>query len=98
MGWTDGKAVGKNPDKVIRAVEYVRRADRLGLGAQAAAPAKEKKHVKQGDQRDSAKDLVYIDKEGRHRHVKPVDEVLIERPKPGVHVGKTMQVRKNMLF
>jgi hypothetical protein len=35
--------------------------------------------------------MVYLDAEGRQRHVKTIDEKLVERPKAGAAPGKRMQ-------
>lgn len=48
MGWQEGKGVGRHPDKVVEAVEFVARPPQLGLGAAPAlAPKKEKKIIRQ---------------------------------------------------
>ena len=55
MGWEEGMGVGRNR-KVVSAIEYISRPDRLGLGANpsalaaTAAAADKKKVVKMGEQ------------------------------------------------
>lgn len=83
MGWTEGMGVGRNRRKV-EPVEYLRRPERLGLGAKPAAPdldAAKKKVVKMGDKPAvHAKDLVLApDEDGRVRHVRRLDEKLVHR-------------------
>jgi hypothetical protein len=48
MGWSEGMGVGRNR-KVAEAIEYLKRPERLGLGAQAVLEAgKSKKPRKMG--------------------------------------------------
>ena len=98
MGWKEGQGIGRNKEEV-KAVEYVKRPDRLGLGAKPNEDAfdlpkkKGKRWIpKPGDERGPKKDLVYYGKDGVQKHVKALDEELVERVAEGVQVGKVMHV------
>ena len=78
----------------MKAPEYVRRPQGLGLGAQPGkAPEAAKKRKRPGEAAGPKPDLVYIDpKTGLQKNVAPVGAVLTERVRLGVHVGKRMRV------
>ncbi|GAX84888.1 hypothetical protein CEUSTIGMA_g12309.t1 [Chlamydomonas eustigma] len=82
MGWKEGMGVGRNR-KVAEAIEYLKRPERLGLGAQAVLEAsKPKKPRKMGDAPESVRreELVLApDADGRQRHVRKLDEKLVHR-------------------
>ena len=79
----------------VKAPEYVRRPQGLGLGAQPAKPPSQdsKKRRRPGEAAGPKPDLVYIDPTtGLQRNVMPSGAVLTERVRLGVHVGKRMRV------
>lgn len=93
MGWSEGGGVGRSK-KDVPAQEYVRRPQRLGLGAQpaalaakdaaAAAAAEAAKPKRPGDYSKPKKaapgELVLPpDADGRQRHIKTLDEKLVRR-------------------
>ncbi|KAG2432029.1 hypothetical protein HYH02_013099 [Chlamydomonas schloesseri] len=94
MGWEDGMGVGRNRKKVD-AIEYVRRPERLGLGAQPVKVAEDKsKVVKMGD-KPRKQDLVLApDADGRQRNVRTLDEKLVARAtvQPGPQPNKPMRI------
>ena len=93
MGWSEGRAVCKGDKKEVQAATYVRRADKLGLGAKPALPeAKAKRTSKPGDTSAPKKDLVYVDSTGRERNIRPIDAKLTERQAAGPQPGKQMQI------
>ncbi|KAK9845269.1 hypothetical protein WJX81_001675 [Elliptochloris bilobata] len=93
MGWQEGKGVGRNPDKVVEAVEFVARPPQLGLGATPSlAPKKEKRVIRQGETRGPKPDLVYINAEGVQKNVKTLDAKLVQREVKGAAAGKTMRI------
>jgi G patch domain/KOW motif-containing protein len=95
MGWNDGEGVGRTKAKV-EAKEYIRRPDRLGLGAKPAPVKEEKRVVKMGDKpQQRPQDLVLAPGEdGRVRHMKALDEKLVPRAQvePGPQPGKVMRL------
>ncbi|KXZ46948.1 hypothetical protein GPECTOR_39g442 [Gonium pectorale] len=94
MGWEDGMGVGRNRKKVD-AIEYVRRPERLGLGAQPVKLGEDpSKTVKMGD-KPRKQDLVLApDANGRQRNVRTLDEQLVPRSAvlPGPQPSKAMRV------
>ena len=80
MGWNDGEGVGRNKQKV-EAKEYIRRPDRLGLGAKPVPVKEEKRPLKMGDKpKPRQEELVLApDADGRVRHMKTLDEKLVPR-------------------
>ena len=79
----------------VKAPEYVRRPQGLGLGAQPAkSPSQEsKKRRRPGEAAGPKPDLVYIDPAtGLQKNVAPAGAVLTERVRLGVHQGKRMRV------
>lgn len=96
MGWKEGRGIGRGK-KDVEAKELVRRADRLGLGADPATGSKkEKRFIKPGESRQAAQeDLVYVDeKTGAIKSSRPVgsDAKLKKRSELGVVAGKRMYV------
>lgn len=93
MGWFQGRGIGRNAKGEVEAKELVRRADKLGLGADPAAPKKnQKRFIKPGEKRDQD-DLVYVDNAGAIKSSRPVDANLTKRRELGVSVGKTMYLK-----
>lgn len=93
MGWSEGKGIGRNAKKDVEAKELVRRADRLGLGADPAAPTKkQKRFIKPGESREVA-DMVYVDDSGAVKSSRPVNATLTNKRTLGVVVGKRMYVQ-----
>lgn len=93
MGWTEGLGVGRNINTPNQPVEYVARHHRLGLGAQPKAEEPHaKKHARPGQSREPKPDLVYVDAEGRQRHVKPVGEKLTVRGPTGFQKGAPVRI------
>ncbi|EFJ51408.1 hypothetical protein VOLCADRAFT_87660 [Volvox carteri f. nagariensis] len=94
MGWEEGMGVGRNRQKVD-AIEYVRRPERLGLGAQPVALAPDpSKPVKMGE-KPQRQDLVLApDADGRQRNIRKLDEQLVARSTvlPGPQPGKDMRI------
>ncbi len=100
MGWTEGRGIGRGK-KDVDAKELVRRADRLGLGADPAAVSKkEKRFIKPGESRQANReDMVYVDeKTGVIKASRPVgsDAKLKKRSELGVVAGKRMYVAGGM--
>jgi G patch domain/KOW motif-containing protein len=95
MGWDDGKGVGRNLLNPNQPVEYVPRHHRLGLGAQPKPDdpnAGRKGLMRPGESRGPKPDLVYVDADGRTRHVKPIGEKLTVRGPTGFQAGATVRV------
>jgi len=95
MGWKEGMNVGRSQGKEVKAVEYVARPGRLGLGAEpAGASAKpERKRIRPGESREGKADLVVAPgADGRQRNVRSLDEKLVRRERSGVHKDKVMRV------
>ncbi len=96
MGWKEGRGIGRGK-KDVDAKELVRRADRLGLGADpAAVNKKEKRFIKPGESRQAhQEEMVYVDeKTGVIKASRPVgsDAKLRKRSEMGVVAGKRMYV------
>ncbi|MEW5300633.1 MAG: hypothetical protein WDW36_003548 [Sanguina aurantia] len=95
MGWSEGMGVGRKKT-VVDAIEYVRRPERLGLGAQPAPAAAEAKArvVRMGDKPARADMVLAPEADGRQRNVRKLDEKLVLRKDvaPGAQVGKGMRV------
>jgi G patch domain and KOW motifs-containing protein len=90
MGWFEGRGIGRNAKGEVEAKELVRRADKLGLGADPAQTKNNKKRfIKPGESRDQD-DFVYVDNAGAIKSSRPVDGNLTKRKDLGVAVGKTM--------
>ncbi|KAK9807107.1 hypothetical protein WJX73_005228 [Symbiochloris irregularis] len=95
MGWTEGKAMCKRDMPDVVAPEYVKRPDKLGLGAQPGLPPdthKKCRHPGDSQKGQPPRDLVYIDPSGRQRNVKPAGAELTKRVRPGARAGKRMRV------
>lgn len=89
MGWQDGMGVGRNR-KTVDTIEYVKRPERLGLGAQPVVlPDDKTKPVKMGDKPKRTDLVLAPDADGRQRNVRKLDEKLVPRaqvqagPQPG---------------
>lgn len=90
MGWFEGRGIGRNAKGEVEAKELVRRADKLGLGADPSHTRnKKKRFIKPGESRDQD-DLVYVNDAGAIKSSRPVDGNLIKRKDLGVTTGKTM--------
>ena len=98
MGWKKGMAVGRSGKGPAAPVEYLKRPDKLGLGAdpntlaslrEATGQAKKKRFIKPGEKRGPAEMMVA---EGTMRSVRRLDEKLTKAPVRGAAVGKTMEV------
>lgn len=91
--WQEGQGI--NGKGVAEPIEYVPRPQLLGLGAQPKAPdegKKNKKFIKPGESREGKKDMIYVDDQGRQRHVKKVGEKLIERGPSGINKGAVVAI------
>jgi len=82
MGWKPGDPVGLNATESVKVKTYVKRPDRLGLGATPKEPEAKKRPKgwipKQGESREPAPIMVLPKgKDGRVRHVRDIDEKLI---------------------
>jgi G patch domain and KOW motifs-containing protein len=83
MGWQPGASIGLTGTGPVAVVEYVPRNHRLGLGAEPKLPEPpssdaRKRILKPGESRDPKPNMVYKDKDGRTRHVKTLDDKLVE--------------------
>ena len=95
LGWEEGASVGKNDQEVIEPIEYVPRPDKLGLGANPKPQDNRnasKQFIKPGESREAKKDMIYVDDQGRQRHVKRVGDKLVERAKTGFSQGALVAV------
>jgi len=93
MGWAVGMGIGRRMEDPNQPVEYVARQHRLGLGAQPKVEEpKVKKHLRPGESREPKPDLVYVDAEGRQRHIKPVGEKLTVRGPTGLQKGALVSI------
>lgn len=54
LGWSEGEGVGRKR-QVVEPKQVIRRPDRLGLGANPAAPPPDKRPRKMGEQGSSAR-------------------------------------------
>ena len=91
LGWEEGKGV-KEGKPEVEAIEYVPRPQLLGLGAAPKKDEKEerqknKKYIKPGESREAKKQMIYVDEQGRQRHVKKVGDALVEREASGFNKG-----------
>jgi len=92
MGWQEG--VGLNGKGLVEPVEYVPRPQLLGLAAtpQNEDPkASKKKYIKPGETREK-KDMIYVDEQGRQRHIKRVGDKLVERGATGFSAGALVAI------
>ena len=79
--------------QVVEAKEYIARPAGLGLGATPQLAPRSDKHVlRPGETREPRKDMVYYAENGQQKHVKGLDDKLVERDRPGPRVGKTMRI------
>lgn len=94
MGWEKGKPIGRNSKIAVAPIEYVKRAGRLGLGADPAPPKEtSKKYIKPGETQEKKPDLVAPPSpSGRIRNVIDSDTKLVERVRRGVAKGKVMSI------
>lgn len=53
---------------------------------------KRTRHVKPGESRQEKQHQVFIDKDGRQKHVVTLDDKLVDAVRLGVHPGKTMHI------
>ena len=94
--WNEGAGLGKDGKGAVEPIEYVPRPQLLGLGAQPKAPdeghGKKKKFIKPGESREPKKDMIYVDDQGRQRHVKKVGEKLTERGPSGFNKGAVVAI------
>ncbi|KAL1499716.1 hypothetical protein AB1Y20_012403 [Prymnesium parvum] len=90
--WVEGQGI--NGKGAAEPIEYVPRPQLLGLGAQPKAPEPKthKKFIKPGESREAKKDLIYVDEQGRQRHVKKVGEKLVERGPTGMNKGAVVAI------
>lgn len=91
--WKEGQGI--NGKGVAEPIEYVPRPQLLGLGAQPKPPgesSKEKRFVKPGESRQPKADMIYVDDQGRQRHVKKVGEKLVERGPSGLAKGAVVAI------
>ncbi|PIA34966.1 hypothetical protein AQUCO_03700311v1 [Aquilegia coerulea] len=84
-GWSEGKGIGKNAKEDVKVVQYVRRADKEGLGFQSSSIDEKKPGQKQHLVAPRGPD-------GKTRHVVGIDEKLVPRELKGIHVGKIVRV------
>ncbi|KAF8069698.1 gpkow [Scenedesmus sp. PABB004] len=93
LGWAEGEGVGRTR-QVVEPKQAVRRPDRLGLGANPAAPPPDKRPRKMGDKPKQADLVAAPDADGRVRHRVGLDEALVPRAAivPGPAPGKAMAV------
>eukprot|EP01128_Nolandella_sp_AFSM9_P008213 TRINITY_DN4781_c0_g1_i1.p1 TRINITY_DN4781_c0_g1~~TRINITY_DN4781_c0_g1_i1.p1 ORF type:complete len:563 (-),score=119.02 TRINITY_DN4781_c0_g1_i1:30-1598(-) len=106
MGWVPGAPIGKSGSKVVEVVKFVKRPAGLGLGAQPKAyvemdhnkgkngKKRPPRILRQGESREPKK-LLVLPKgaDGRTRHVRNIDEVLVEAKEP-FYDGCTVDVIK----
>lgn len=94
MGWEKGKPVGRNPKGSVEAREYVRRPERLGLGAKPKEiQPRMKKRGRLGEPDKSEKNMIMLDEHGNVKHTKTLDEKLVSRDKLGMYVGKAVVIQ-----
>lgn len=93
MGWEKGKPVGRNPKGSVEAREYVRRPERLGLGAKPKEiQPKPRRKGRLGEPDRSGKNMVMVDEHGNVKHTKTLDEKLVSREKLGLYAGKPVVI------
>lgn len=93
MGWEKGKPVGRNPKGSVEAREYVRRPERLGLGAKPKViQPKMRRKGRLGEPDRSEKNMVMVDEHGNVKHTKTLDEKLVSREKLGLYAGKPVVI------
>lgn len=96
MGWQPGSSIGLSGTGPVSVVEFVPRNHRLGLGAEPKMPEPtpeaegRKRILKPGDSREPKPTMVYKDKDGRTRHVKSIDDQLVE------HKAKEISYNSNV--
>jgi len=81
MNWKPGTPIGMTNKTVAQPIEYIKRAHRLGLGAQPKdMPHKIPKYIKPGESREQKPEMeLPTGPDGKKRHYKTLDEKL--RPK-----------------
>jgi len=87
MGWKPGAPVGLNSTEIVPIRTFVKRPDRLGLGAAPDEPEAKKRPKgwvpKQGESRDPPPIMVLPKgPDGRVRHVREIDEKLVPLKRP----------------
>lgn len=93
MGWYKGRGIGRNAKGEVEAKELVRRADKLGLGADPAISKNvQKKFIKPGEKRNQD-ELVYVGSDGAVKSSRPVNANLTRKAEIGVAAGKKMYLR-----
>eukprot|EP00474_Spongospora_subterranea_P009883 CRZ10341.1 hypothetical protein [Spongospora subterranea] len=94
MGWSKGTPIGLSNPQVVEPIEYIRRGERLGLGAQPAPEILEMPSMTGRKRKKNGKESELVDpKTGRTRHVKGLDEVLVEKGR-SIQAGDKVHIDK----
>lgn len=81
MGWKPGDAIGLTNAAVVEPIEFLPRAERLGLGANVVKPKDrpDRKYIKPGQSRDEkAIQQVVVEADGRIRHHRKLSKRIIQ--------------------
>ncbi|KAF5178155.1 Mos2 [Thalictrum thalictroides] len=90
-GWSEGKGIGKNAKEDVKVVQYVRRADKEGIGFQPSSnTTDDNKGGKPGQKKHHL--VAPTGPDGKTRHVVGIDDKLVPREFKGIHVGKMVRV------
>eukprot|EP00035_Acanthoeca_spectabilis_P031415 m.14042 g.14042 ORF g.14042 m.14042 type:complete len:511 (-) comp4740_c0_seq1:2211-3743(-) len=100
MGWKEGEAIGGTNKGLAQPIVGVPRLQRLGLGATRdtelqPGSRKPKKYVKPGESRDAGKKQMEVapGADGRIRHMRGLDEQLVEKEIPKMRIGAYVVLR-----
>eukprot|EP00268_Persea_americana_P018171 TRINITY_DN1898_c1_g1_i2.p1 TRINITY_DN1898_c1_g1~~TRINITY_DN1898_c1_g1_i2.p1 ORF type:complete len:519 (-),score=115.57 TRINITY_DN1898_c1_g1_i2:397-1953(-) len=91
-GWSEGQGIGRNPKEDVQVPQYLRRANKEGLGFVPDLPDMKQKQKHGGGRRSDPPLVAPVGPDGRTRHVVGIDEKLVPRELRGVLVGKVVRV------
>ncbi|XP_068664252.1 protein MOS2-like [Aristolochia californica] len=90
-GWSEGKGIGRNAKEDVKVVQFLRRANKEGLGFVPGEHDKKKKD-RNSDSLDTTVLVAPKGPDGRTRHVVGIDEKLVPRELKGIVVGKVVRI------
>eukprot|EP00039_Didymoeca_costata_P020234 m.340556 g.340556 ORF g.340556 m.340556 type:complete len:487 (+) comp19376_c0_seq1:162-1622(+) len=92
MGWKHGEAIGGCNKGLATPAVGIPRLPLLGLGATrdedlVVNKRKPKKYIKPGESREKPKEMIALDADGNRKHMRNLDEKLVEREIVSIRVG-----------